>query len=170
MKTLLCPISPLRINRNVVRVTGFFMAAMIALYMFTGNIYFVAAIVLDYCIRAFSPLPYSPFSWLAQQLVVAARLPAHYQDKAPKIFAARVGFLFALATVALYPVYFTASLVVGLTLMVFALLESLFDLCAGCLVYTYMMLPIFGESSLPSRAAHSPAPPRQSSAANAGRE
>jgi hypothetical protein len=145
MKTLICPISTLRINRNVVRVTGFLMATMIALYAYTGNIYFVAAITLDYAIRAFTLLPYSPFSWLAQQVVDALMWPVHTQDKAPKIFAARVGFLFALATVALYPSYPTASLVVGLTLMAFALLESLLDLYIGCLVYTYVVWPVLGE-------------------------
>jgi hypothetical protein len=145
MKSLICPISPLRVNRKVVRITGFFMAAMIALYAFTGNIYFVAAIVLDYGVRAFTPMPYSPFSWLAQQVVAALKLPVHYQDKAPKIFAARVGFLFALATVALYPIYPIASLAVGLTLMCFALLEALVDLCVGCLVYTYVVWPLLGE-------------------------
>lgn len=145
MKALICPTSPLRVNRNVVRVTGFLMAMMIALYAYTGNIYFVAAIVLDYAMRAFTSLPYSPFSWLAQQLVAALRLPVHTQDKAPKIFAARVGFLFALATVVLYPFHPTASLLVGLTLMGFALLESLLDLCVGCLVYTYLVWPLLGE-------------------------
>jgi hypothetical protein len=145
MKSLICPVSPQRVNRNVVRITGFFMATMIALYAFTGNIYFVAAIVVDYGIRAFTPMAYSPFSWLAQQLAAVLRLPLHYQDKAPKIFAARVGFLFALATVVLYPIYPVASLVVGLTLMGFALLEALVDLCVGCLVYTYIVWPLLGE-------------------------
>jgi hypothetical protein len=148
MKTLLCPISTSQINRNVVRITGFFMAAMIACYAYTGNIYFVVAIALDYSIRAFSLLPHSPFSWPASRLVTAAKLPLHYQDKAPKIFAARVGFLFALATVVLYPFFPIASLVVGLTLMGFALLESLLDFCVGCLVYTYIVWPFLGRASV----------------------
>ena len=145
MKTLICPISPLRVNRNTVRITGFLMATMIALYAFTGNIYFIALIVLDYFVRAWTPAKYSPFSWLAQQVVDWFALPADQQDKAPKIFAARVGFLFALATLLLYPLYPLTSLAVGLTLMLFALLESLMDFCVGCLVYTYVVWPIVGE-------------------------
>jgi selenocysteine lyase/cysteine desulfurase len=57
----------------------------------------------------------------------------------------------------------------GLTLMVFALLESLFDLCVGCLVYTYIIWPVFGKASPPSRAVQSPARPRQNNAASAGK-
>lgn len=147
MKSLICPVSPLRINRTVVRLTGFCMAAMIGLYVWTGNIYFIVAIVVDYGVRAWTPLPYSPVSWLSHQVATALTLPAHPQDKAPKIFAARVGFLFALATLLLYWVNPMASTVIGLTLMIFALLEALADLCVGCLVYTYVVWPLLGERS-----------------------
>jgi hypothetical protein len=145
MQSLICPLSPLRINRNVVRITGFLMASMIALYAITGSIYWIAAIGIDYAIRAFTPLPYSPFSWFGLQVANLLHLPVSLIDKAPKIFAARVGLLFALSTLLLYPLQPTASLVVGLTLMGFALLESVFDLCVGCLVYTYLVYPLFGE-------------------------
>lgn len=144
MKTLICPMSTLRIDRNVVRITGFMMATMIALYAFTGLIYFVIAITIDYFIRAFTPLQYSPFSWLACQVGRLFKLPEEPIDKAPKIFAARVGFLFALATVVLYYIDPTSSLIVGLLLMSFASLESIFDFCVGCVVYTYVVLPVFG--------------------------
>ena len=146
VKNLICPISTLRINRNVVRITGFMMAAMIALYALTGSIIFVAIIAVDYFIRAFSPLAFSPFSWLANALNQTLNLPESYVDKAPKLFAARVGFLFALATTVLFFINPTVSLIVGLTLMSFALLESVFDICVGCLVYAYLILPVFGRS------------------------
>ena len=92
MKSLICPVSPLRVNENTARVTGFVMATMIALYAVTGSIVFVIAITLDYAIRAFTRLKYSPASWLAAQLVRVTKLPEITIDKAPKIFAARVGF------------------------------------------------------------------------------
>ena len=143
MKSLICPVSPLRVNENTARITGFVMATMIALYAITGSIVFVIAIALDYAIRAFTRLKYSPASWLAAQLVRVTKLPEISIDKAPKIFAARVGFLFALAAALLFVVSPIASLMVALTLMSFALLESLFNLCVGCLVYTYIVFPVF---------------------------
>lgn len=146
MKALICPVSTQRINRNVVRITGFMMATMIALYAIIGSIYFIIAITIDYFIRAFTSLKYSPFSWLAYQITRLFKLKEIQIDKAPKIFASRVGFLFALATVILYYFHPTSSLIVGLTLMGFALLESVFDFCVGCIVYTYVVLPIFKES------------------------
>ncbi len=122
------------------------MATMIALYAITGSIYFIIAITIDFFIRAFTSLKYSPFSWLANQVVRLFKLKEIQIDKAPKIFASRVGFLFALATVILYYFHPTISLIVGLSLMGFALLESVFGFCVGCVVYTYVVLPIFKES------------------------
>ena len=134
MKRLICPVSSLRISETTARITGFMMAAMIALYAYTGIIYFVIAIVIDYFIRAFTNLKHSPFSWLASQVVRIFEWPEVKIDKAPKIFAARVGFLFALAGIVLYYIHPTSSLVVNMLLMAFALLESILNLCVGCLV------------------------------------
>lgn len=146
LRTLACPISPLRINGNVARLTGLLMATLIALYALTGNSYFIFAIAIDYFIRAATPAKYSPFSWLAAKLVAAFNLGDHPIDKAPKIFAARVGLLFAFTAAVLSFINPTAGLIVALSLMVFALLESVFDLCVGCIVYTYLVLPIFSKA------------------------
>jgi hypothetical protein len=146
MKTLICPMSTQRISRHVVRLTGLMMAAMITLYLFTGNIGFIMAIVIDYFIRAFTALPYSPFSRVAMQIVRWTDWSPNRIDKAPKIFAARVGWLFAMATAVLHFIYPPASPIVGAALMTFALLESVFDFCVGCVVYTYIVLPLMGES------------------------
>ena len=146
MKTLICPISSQRVSRHTVRLIGLMMASMIALYLLTGNIIFILVIVVDYFIRAFTTLPYSPASWLAAQIEQQANWPARPLDKAPKIFAARVGWLFALATAVLYFIYPPASPFVGAALMTFALLESVLDFCVGCVVYTYVILPLVGNS------------------------
>src|SRR4051794_39790748 len=102
LKSVVCPISPLRMNGNVARITGFMMATMIGLYAFTGSIYFIFIIAIDYFIRAATPAKYSPFSWLAAKIAATFNLDPHPIDKAPKIFAARVGFLFAFAAAVLY--------------------------------------------------------------------
>lgn len=145
MQNLICPTSDQRINENMARVTGFMMATMIALYAFTGKTSFIATIVVDYFVRAFTKSNYSPGSWLASQIVQRLHLSEKKIDKAPKIFAARVGFLFAAATLAMSSINRKTSLVIGLILMGFALLESVFNFCVGCVMYTYMILPIFNK-------------------------
>ena len=39
-----------------------------------------------------------------------------------------------------------AALAIILVLISFALLEALCDFCVGCLVYTYVVLPVFGNA------------------------
>ncbi|MCB0164051.1 MAG: DUF4395 domain-containing protein [Anaerolineae bacterium] len=145
MQTLICPISFQRISNNVVRITGFMMALMIALFAATGLNYFLIIITIDYFIRAFTGLKYSPFSWIGHQLAATINRPDKHIDKGPKLFAARVGFLFAAAATGLFYLFPSVSLTVALVLMGFATLESVFDICVGCLVYSHMVFPIFGN-------------------------
>lgn len=142
MNTLVCPISTEKVNKSVVRITGFIVASFVVLYALTSNITFIAFMLIDFIIRAFTPLKFSPFSYSANQITRLLKLAPKSIDKAPKLFASRVGFIFALTTIILFFVNPTASLVVAFVLMVFALLESLFDFCVGCVVYTFIVLPL----------------------------
>lgn len=143
MRGLICPISPLRVNENVVRVTAFLIASLSLLYIFTGSPYIVLLLVIDFFIRAFTSLKYSPLSWVAAQINRGLNLPVVQTDKAKKIFAARVGFLFAVSILLLGFLHFPSSVVVSSILIVFALLESVLNICVGCLVYTYLVFPYF---------------------------
>jgi hypothetical protein len=71
-------------------------------------------------------------------------LPAKQIDKAPKIFAARMGFAMTLAFALLFVVQLaTASAVVAGVLVFFAGLEFALAFCAGCTIYTYLVLPFY---------------------------
>jgi hypothetical protein len=63
--------------------------------------------------------------------------------KAPRIFAAWIGFLLtsltALAALAGFPLL---ASVAGAVLVLFAFLECGLNFCAGCWVYTYMVYPL----------------------------
>lgn len=143
MRSLICPISPLRVDENVVRVTAFLIASLSLLYILTGSPYLILLLVVDFYIRAFTLLKYSPLSWLAVQINGLLKLPVVQTDKAKKIFAARVGFLFAVAILVLSFLHFPSSVAVSSILIVFALLEALLNICVGCLVYTYLVFPYF---------------------------
>jgi hypothetical protein len=143
MKSLLCPISPLRMSESTARLTGLLVAALIGLYAATGAGVTMLVLAIDYGMRAGARWPYSPLSWLAARLVRVLSVPDRPIDRAPKMFAARVGLLFALASSILALLDPPSSLVVALVLMGFALLEAVLNICVGCLVYTYVMLPLF---------------------------
>ena len=144
-KSLLCPISPLRVGETTARLTGLLAAALIGVFALTGAGAIMLALAIDYGVRAGSRWQHSPLSWLAVRLVRALRLPNRPIDKAPKMFAARVGLLFALANSMLVLLDPPTSLVVALVLLGFALLEALLNICVGCLVYTYVLLPLLSK-------------------------
>lgn len=143
IRALICPISPLRMGETTARLTSLLAATLIGLYALTGAGVIMLALAIDYGVRAGTRWRYSPLSWLAGRLARLLRLPDRPIDRAPKLFAARVGLLFALASALLALLHAPSALVVACTLMGFALLEAVLNICVGCLVYTYVMLPLF---------------------------
>jgi hypothetical protein len=144
MNGLICPISNLRINENVARVTAFLIAVLVASYIVFPNPYILLFLGVDFYIRGFTTLKYSPLSWLAVQINELFKWQPHITDKAKKIFSARVGFLFTVAILITFFVSPIAGVILSLILIGFALLESLMNICVGCLVYTYVVFPYFG--------------------------
>lgn len=150
MRSLICPVSSDRIDRTTVRITAGLMATIVGLAVMSHSIFFLIMAAIDYAVRGFTPLPYSAFSWIAHRIARLLRLPYAPQDKAPKIFAARVGFLFALSAAILYVVQPVAAITVALVLLTFALLEAIADLCMGCVVYAHVVMPLLGGSAATS--------------------
>jgi hypothetical protein len=144
MRSVICPLSPERVNENSVRITGFLIAVLLSIYLVSDSIYIIWLLMLDFFIRTFTPLKYSPLSALASALTRLFRLPVIKIPKAPKIFAARVGFVFTLIIALLhYSGMRVSGAVLGLVLIVFALLEAALNICVGCQVYTYIILPFY---------------------------
>lgn len=143
MKTIICPISEKRTDENVARLTGFQVAGWLALYLFTGFYPIILFVMIDYYLRTLPTTQYSPLSWVAYRLLRWKNVPVRQVDKAPKLFAARVGFLYAAFIAILH--FFSAGfeLFVAVQLIGFALLESVFNWCVGCLVYTYWIRPFY---------------------------
>ena len=150
-RALICPMSSERVDKNVVRISAILTAGIIATYaalsLVSSTIAFVFMLVIaaDYVIRVFTPLKYSPIGWVGYQGTRLFNMTPNQMDKAPKIFAVRVGLIFAVVSVAVFFVSPASAIVVGLVLMGFNLLDGLLDVCVGCYTYTYVVLPVFGE-------------------------
>lgn len=139
---LICPVSPERVDENRVRVTALGVVFIMGVFFVTGNSLFPALLIVDFYIRAFTKLPYSPLSWLAHKFVKVMGTKPVLIDKAPKIFAARIGLLFTIATTIASLLGFSLlSYIVGATLVLFAFLECGLNFCMGCWVYTVVVYP-----------------------------
>ena len=143
LNQLVCPISTERVDENRVRTTAFGTLTIMGLFFMTNNPVFPGILMLDFYIRAFTRLKYSPLSFLAHLFVKVIGTEPVWIDKAPKMFAARVGFLLTTLTTAaaLLNLPFLA-LITGSTLVLFSFLECGLNFCAGCWVYTFVVYPL----------------------------
>ena len=150
IKSLACPMSNERIDKNVVRSSAIITAVIIASYsvlslVSTASVFILMLLLAgDYAVRMFTH-NLSPIGWLGHQLTRRLRMTPKQMDKAPKIFAVRVGFIFAASSVGLFFVDPTIAIGVGLALLTFNLLDGVLDIRVGCYFYTYVSLPLFGQ-------------------------
>ena len=140
---LLCPVSTDRVDENRVRATAFGVLIFMGLFFMTKNPVFPVFLVFDFYIRAFTKYKFSPLSWVAFHFVRAIGTQPVWIDKAPKIFAARVGLVRASIVVGASLLGMPLlAMVIGGTLVVFSFLECGLNFCAGCWVYTYLVYPL----------------------------
>ena len=146
MKNLVCPISDQRINEHITRLNAFFAIATVVLAFVFNSVLLLIFIMADFFIRAFTEIKFSPISFVSHYLSNALSLPVKLIDKAPKVFAARLGFLMTLIITALFSLNMSiAAVIIASLLVFFASLEFFFAICVGCLIYTYLVLPFYKE-------------------------
>jgi hypothetical protein len=121
-----------------------FAIGIIVLGFILNSVLFFIFILADFFIRGFTEIKYSPVSYVSHYLSNTLSLPVRMIDKAPKIFAARLGFIMSGVIIGLFiSGLTTAAFVVGGILVFFAGLEFLFAICVGCTIYTYLILPFY---------------------------
>ncbi|WP_316844390.1 DUF4395 domain-containing protein [Pedobacter psychrodurus] len=138
---LSCPVSAERVNENVVRIIAF-MVALIAIACIVFSDYWAIVFLLfDFALRAFTSGKFSLLKYIAIKISNALSLSPKMKDLAPKKFAATLGFGFCLLITATFLFDFdTLALVLTATMTVFALLESLFAVCVGCYIYSFLQV------------------------------
>ena len=77
-------------------------------------------------------------------LINSLNFPVKMIDKAPRIFAARLGFIMSALIGVLFILNLKlASMIFAGMLTFFAGLEFFFAICIGCMIYTYLVLPFY---------------------------
>lgn len=144
MKNIFCPISTERINEQIPRITSLLVILVVIAGLAFQSVWLFAFLLADFAVRAFTKLRYSALSCVAYWISKALNLAPKSIDKAPKIFAARMGFVMVMAITVLFAADFSiaAKLIAGI-LVFFAGLEFSIAFCAGCTIYTYLVLPFY---------------------------
>ncbi len=146
MNTIICPISDEKINEKVARFIALitFLIALVFIYM--PNILLVAFLVFDFYSRGFGRSRFSILAISASGLKDYIPFRSKVIDKAPKIFAARIGFILSLlAALLLLSNAVLASQITIVVLAIFAFLEWAAGFCMGCYIYSWIILPYFGK-------------------------
>ncbi len=146
LTNLVCPVSAERVDSNVSRLTVFINAALMIAFLFTLQPILLYIVTIDYGIRAAGYNQYSPLCFLSSAITKLIGNKPKMVDKAPKMFASRLGFICAaLGVVFISMDIQMASIGIIGFFIVLALADSVFNFCVGCLIYNYLVFPFFKD-------------------------
>ncbi|MEI7812678.1 MAG: DUF4395 domain-containing protein [Ignavibacteria bacterium] len=136
---IVCPVSEKRVDENVVRVAAVFTIIITAISIFTKSWIIALILAYDFGARAFTNGDFSIIRQLSKLTTGLLKTTPKPTDLAPKKFAAGTGFIFSLVIATF--LIFNESVLAGITggILIFcALLESVFSICLGCIVYSLL--------------------------------
>ena len=138
-----CPVSSDRINENAARTASFLIISSALIGLYTHNPVVLALLAIDFALRAFTSGYYSPIKLGSKQLVTRLGIKNKPVDAAPKRFAAGLGMVFCLIIGAFQVsgLYSVAN-ITGSILLFCAFLEGALGICLGCIVYSFLILPL----------------------------
>ena len=144
MKNIVCPISTERISEHTPRITALFVIILLLLYVITQHWIIPTFLVIDFYTRGFGNGKHSALGILASRITEMLPNKGKAIPKAPKIFAARLGFVFTSAIVALHFIGLgSITTSISFMLILFAALECVANFCVGCWAYTLFVQPFY---------------------------
>ena len=135
-----CPISFDTINEKVARVNAAVIVVLLAAFVtFSSNV-IIVVITADFLVRALRKPQFSPVAIVSKNLLKMLKSKPKKTNAGPKIFAAKLGFLFSLisAVLAFSNLALPSQIVAGV-LAVFAFMEAAFGFCLACKVYPLLL-------------------------------
>jgi len=143
-----CPVDFITINENQARLTAFQTLLWVIVWALTGFVVIPAYLAIDFLLRAANLGKFSGLNIISGFLIRRLSIPNRPVDRAPKRFAALVGFLFLTTILVLSLLRLhVAAIVVAAILLIFASLEAFARFCAGCYVYTFLKTVFPGRSA-----------------------
>lgn len=122
-------------------MNAFFAALLVTIFLFTGWWFIIVLLALDFFARAGKWGRYSMLGFISDRLISRLQISHKPVDRAPKRFAAWIGFGFCTGILLLLLGHLPlAAIIAAGVLVTFALLEALFGFCAGCYVYSAGLL------------------------------
>jgi hypothetical protein len=144
MKQLICPISDEKIPEHLPRVTASLNLFLLAAFAWNPQSWILFFLTYDFLVRGFGSPKLSLVHHAARGISAGLKLRSKPIDKAPKLFAARLGgLLLVLALLLNLSGLVTAPVVIVWMIAALSSLECIFGFCVGCSVYQYLVLPFY---------------------------
>jgi len=137
--SLVCPISENYIDENIARMNAFLTFGLVLIFLLTPFKWIIFLIAADFLLRRIMQGRFSVLSRISVLTTGALALKKVSINAGPKLFAANVGFVLSILAAVFY---FTGlpyvSYVLAGTLAFFTMLESVFNICAACILYPFV--------------------------------
>ena len=144
LRDLVCPISNEKIDSNVSRLTIFISVVLVVVFIMSRNPVFLYLAALDYFIRAFKNGQLSPLRWITFNVSKLLKWSPKWIDKAPKVFASRLGFICLFTSAILINLGLpTSSMIIAALASTLFLLDALGIVCVGCIIYHHLVFPFY---------------------------
>jgi hypothetical protein len=131
-----CPIAYEVINSKGARLNALLVSFLLLLILFTPLKWLVFVLVFDFFIRAFTKKKWSLFAHTSKQLLALLKQKPKMTNAGPKVFAAKIGFVFSLALSICYVFGFMRAMnIVLIIFLVCAALEGILGFCVACKIY-----------------------------------
>lgn len=130
----------MQVNKKVARLNAVwvFVFSMIFIFLPAWR-WIVFVLLVNFFVKGFFGPWYSPISQINKAILKALKVEPEMIFAPPKIFAAKIGFVFSLVASILYLLnYQVAAVVVISTLSLFAFLEFAFAFCMGCVAHDFI--------------------------------
>ncbi|MDD2558432.1 MAG: DUF4395 domain-containing protein [Desulfuromonadaceae bacterium] len=138
-----CPISFHQVNSKAAQVNAAFTVVCAGLFLFTGAKWIMLLLATDFFIRGFWKPSYSLFNLAGEVILRLGRVTPVLTNAGPKLFAAKIGFVFSvLISVGWLSGFDVVAAVFAATLALFAALEAGFNFCVACKVYPLLQRSI----------------------------
>lgn len=144
MKNIVCPVSTNRISEYIPRLNAGFVISLLILYVITNYWIIPIFLAVDFYTRGFCNGKYSLLGVMSNRISILLPREGKQINKAPKIFAARLGFIFTSALILLQFIELTTiTSSVSFMLILLASLECIANFCVGCWIYTFFVQPFY---------------------------
>lgn len=130
-----------QLNENVVRIVALLVVIATLVTLAYNWIFLAVILAIDFALRSFTRAT-SPLAYIAKSVSRYLKLKSKPIFAPPKKFAAALGFIFSvLIALFLYLNLLIPAYITGLILIICATLESAFNICLGCYVYNWIIVP-----------------------------